>query len=80
LTQTLPLALAAAISELEGLPVVLGAAMLPEAAGVALELAGAAGFVAELAPLELACALTRAGEMANVTIRQKASSHRASLL
>jgi len=69
------------------LVVVLGAAMLPEeagaagAAGAALGLAGAAGFAAaELVPLALACAFVKAGEMATVSIRQKASIHRVSLL
>jgi hypothetical protein len=67
----LPLALAAAISWLEALP----------AAGVALGLAGAAGFVAlELVPVALACPFAKAGEMATVSIRQKASIHGVSLL
>jgi hypothetical protein len=59
------------------LPEAAGAA---EAAGVALELAGAAGFAAELAPLELACAVAKAGEMATVNIRQKASIQKLSFL
>jgi len=80
LTQTLPLAFAAAIS---GLEAVAGAALVVVlvAAGVALGLAGAACFAAaELAPLELACAFAKAGEMATVSIRQKASIQKISFL
>jgi hypothetical protein len=41
----------------------------------------AAGFVAlELVPVALACAFAKAGEMATVSIRQKASIHGVSLL
>jgi hypothetical protein len=79
----LPLALAAAISELDGAVVVLAAAVLPEGAGavaVALEPAGVACFAAaESVPLELVCAFARAGEMPTVNIRQKASIQKISL-
>jgi hypothetical protein len=80
LTQTLPLALAAAISELEGVPAVALVAVLG-AAGVALGLAGTAGFAAaELVSVEPACAFAKAGEMPIVIIKKKASIHRVSLV
>jgi len=77
LTQTLPAAFAAAISELEGLPVV-GAALTGAGADwdgeVAAELAGAAGFVA----LEPDCAFAEALAMLNTTTSQQVSNQKVS--
>lgn len=88
-TQTLPLALAAAISWAEGAPLdfvaVLAAAALPDEGGgagaVEVGLVGSAGCdVFELAPLEVDWALAKTGEIATASVTQKATIHRLILL